>query len=488
MRRAWLAGWLGAACLLGGCAADPAAPPAPAPPAAQAPAPAHGPPAVPPAVSDALLPPLDIAGGGGPAPGGGASGPRFDVSAVDLPAGQFFMSLVDGTPYNVVVHPGVAGRVSLNLKGVTVPRVMRLVRDIYGYEYERDGNLYKVFPPRVHSRIFQVSYLDVKRRGDSRLRVGGADGTVDTRSEADFWKDLEGTLAGMLGHGGGRKVTVNPGAGMVMVQAYPAGLRRVGRYLAAIQRAARRSVQLEAKVLEVRLNERSQAGIDWGAVAPAGAAGKATGTSSGGGTLALARHDFAPLIRALGSQGQVRVLSSPRLSTLNNQKAVIKAGTDEFFVTDVPGPGARGVTLRPFFSGIALEVTPQISAKGGVMLHLHPAVSEVRDQTKSFTVADKTEELPLALSSIRESDSVIRTKSGQVVMIGGMLQDRSTPEESVVPVLGHIPLLGRLFRHTRHVESRSELVILLRPTVVGQPVRESTRPRDGPRNIAEGAH
>lgn len=498
------AGCLCAALILAGCAADPptASPAFTSPPRSQAEAgherPAPAKPAIPPAVSDALLPPLNIAGGGHGAarPGGERPGPRFDVSAVGLPAGRFFMSLVDGTPYNVVVHPGVSGKVSLHLKGVTVPKVMDLVRDIYGYEYERDGRLYEVFPPRRHSRIFPVSYLDLERRGASRLQVGGIEASggppaaaslVATRSEADFWKGLKEALTGMVGDGG--RVTVNPGAGMVMVHAYRAQLHRVGRFLQAIQRAARRSVRLEAKVLEVRLNDKSQAGIDWGAVVPDGGAGRERGTSSGVVTMALRRHDFAPLIRALKSQGRVRVLSSPRLSTVNNQKAVIKAGTDEFFVTDLPGARDRsqGVTLRPFFSGIALDVTPQISGKREVMLHIHPAVSEVRDQTKRFTVADRTEELPLALSSIRESDNVVRIESGQVVMIGGMLRDVSIPKESVVPVLGHIPLLGRLFRHTRHVASRSELVILLRPTVVGASDRESVRPRDGSGNVAEGA-
>jgi MSHA biogenesis protein MshL len=168
------------------------------------------------------------------------------------------------------------------------------------------------------------------------------------------------------------------------------------------------------------------------------------------------------------------VLSSPRVATLNNQKAVIKAGTDEFFVTDVSsntvtGTAAttsRDVTLTPFFSGIALDVTPQISANGEVILHIHPTVSEVTDQTKALTVSGETDELPLAFSEIRESDSVVRARSGQIIAIGGLMRNASRQLDQSVPWLGRVPGLKRVFGSSREVETKTELVILLRPIVV----------------------
>ena len=149
--------------------------------------------------------------------------------------------------------------------------------------------------------------------------------------------------------------------------------------------------------------------------------------------LALDIGDFNAFVELLEAQGDTRVLSSPRVATLNNQKAVIKAGTDEFFVTDVSsntvtGTAAttsRDVTLTPFFSGIALDVTPQISADGEVILHIHPTVSEVTDQTKELTVSGETDALPLAFSEIRESDSVVKAKSGQIIAIGGLMRNSS---------------------------------------------------------------
>jgi MSHA biogenesis protein MshL len=189
---------------------------------------------------------------------------------------------------------------------------------------------------------------------------------------------------------------------------------------------------------------------------------------------ALDIGDFNAFVELLEAQGDTRVLSSPRVATLNNQKAVIKAGTDEFFVTDissntVTGTAAstsRDVTLTPFFSGIALDVTPQISATGEVILHIHPTVSEVTDQTKELTVSNQTDSLPLAFSEVRESDSIVKAKSGQIIAIGGLMRNSSRKQDFSTPVLGRIPGLKRLFGSSREVETKTELVILLRPIVV----------------------
>lgn len=509
-------------------------------------------PRVPPEVSQALVPPMDL-GGGANAPAAAAE-PHFDVAATHMSAREFFMTLMKGTPYNIVVSPEVKGSVSLHLKDVTVSRVMDVVRDIYGYEYEYGDGLYKVFPARMQSRLFPVSYIDVKRVGASNVRITTGEitenninnqisntvtstgatsnshsgstqtsgSTVNTTSEADFWNDLQATLQSMVGDGGGRKVIVNPGAGIVIVHALPAELRDVSRFLDQIQNIVHREVILEAKVLEVQLNNKSQAGINWAALGQINAQNSVLGAQVGGGsifskgasdiagntgnlipgagynpitgtqssafggifTLALNLNDFNAFVELLKTQGDVQVLSSPRIATVNNQKAVIKVGTDEFFVTNVSTTttsSAGGltttpsITLTPFFSGIALDVTPEISANRDVILHVHPSVSEVSDQTKSFTVGNQSEQLPLAFSSIRESDNVIRAANGQIVMIGGLMQEKTTNNVAGVPVLSDLPLLGRLFRHTQRVKQKSELIILLRPTVVGVSGQEWSR-------------
>jgi MSHA biogenesis protein MshL len=163
---------------------------------------------------------------------------------------------------------------------------------------------------------------------------------------------------------------------------------------------------------------------------------------------------------------------------VNNQKAVIKVGTDEFFVTDIDfqddnsgsnssDSTSTSVELTPFFSGISLDVTPQIAEDGTVILHVHPAVSEVNDQEKLITVGDRDVTLPLARSTVRETDSVIRAQSGQIVVIGGLIQNSSEDRNSAVPFFSEIPVLGELFKQRRFQSTKSELVILLRPVVAG---------------------
>ena len=335
---------------------------------------------------------------------------------------------------------------------------------------------------------------------------------IDTVSNSDFWADLQTTLAAILGSGDGRQIVVNAQSGVIFARGMPDELRSVQDYLQRIHGAAKRQVVLEAKIVEVALSDGFQAGVNWAAVqqqadgdtfsggnlsggrqlgnqppltgAPAGGpvtvgpgnpvtsfASEALGAAF---AMAFDIGDFNAFVELLETQGDTRVLSSPRVATLNNQKAVIKAGTDEFFVTAVrsntvtgtASTTSRDVTLTPFFSGIALDVTPQISASGEVILHIHPTVSEVTDQKKALTVSGETDELPLAFSEIRESDSVVKASSGQIIAIGGLMRNSSRQIEQGVPWLGRVPGLKRLFSSSRDLETKTVLVILLRPIVV----------------------
>ena len=270
-----------------------------------------------------------------------------------------------------------------------------------------------------------------------------------------------------------------------------------------------RQVVLEAKILEVELSDGFQAGINWAAIGHNGTqtfsafqTGPQNGFSSTdllsqpsqpvtlspgtpitsaltntlGGAFALAVNtaDFSSYIELLGTQGKTRVLSSPRVSTLNNQKAVIKSGSDQYFVIGVSTNTLVGtssstnlnVDLAPFFSGVALDVTPQISADGEVILHIHPTVSQVTSNVQQLTVNGVADSLPLALSQVRESDSVVKAKSGQLIVIGGLMQTTRSEQVYKLPGLGDIPLVGNLFKSQQRREVHSELVILLRPIVI----------------------
>lgn len=445
---------------------------------------------------------------------------RFDVNARGVAANSFFQSLVTGTRFNVVVHPEVATTIDLRLRDVTVPEVMDIVADLYGLDIQRKGRLYQVNADRIQTRIFPIDYLHFKRKGGSETRVSsgqvtssrgnasnGDTGNGETRSligtaistetESDFWQDLRTAVEMIVSTGEGGQVIVNPGPGLIMVRGGSEQLRLVEDYLRRTELIMQRQVVLEAKILEVALSEGYQQGINWSDLQSASSvtasdglpadftaqslAGQTIRTADIGGLFSATFREgsFTALIELLGTQGNVQILSSPRISTVNNQKAVIKVGTDEFFVTDIDfddenstitgsDSTSTSVELTPFFSGISLDVTPQIGEDGNITLHVHPSVSEVNDQEKVITIGERDVTLPLAASKVRETDSVIRAESGQIVVIGGLIQNTSEGSNSSVPFFSDIPLVGELFKQRRFESQKSELVILLRP-VVAQP-------------------
>ncbi len=355
---------------------------------------------------------------------------------------------------------------------------------------------------------------DEQGRRDRRRAVerNDSDGGVriETRSKAHLWEELRVGVEQILAGASGRVISVSPQAGIVVVTATPRELDTVGTYLDELEGTVNRQVTLEAKIIEVTLSDGFQSGINWSGLGRIGNHGTIGINQTGGGTLlggsganagnsgsldprmpmlpelasaaafggafsaAVSLKDFVGFIELLKTQGDVRVLSSPRVSTLNNQKAVIKVGTDQFFVTDIATTTTSAgnalqttpnIELTPFFSGIALDVTPQVSADATVTLHVHPTISEVREVNKSLPVGDSSRDVPLAVSTVRESDSIVRARSGQVIVIGGLMQTQVEDDRAGVPGLSEIPLLGRAFRHERQRTVKKELVILLRPVV-----------------------
>lgn len=415
---------------------------------------------------------------------------RFDVSATDVPLAQFLEDLSEVAGTNILLDGGVSGSVSLRLRDVTVNDVMTALQDQKGIAFERTNYGFRVSGDQLQTEMFRVNYLDIQRTGQSSTgvaggQIGGGDSQasqINTQNTTDFWGTLENTLSLMMESGGDRQLVVNPQTGLIIVKASPRELRSIGEFLSEAELALQQQVIIEARIIEVNLSDTFQSGIDWSILGREGdveiGAGIDGSQPSGGEldgmfNLSLDLGNFSSVIRALRSQGEVEVLSSPRISTVNNQKAVIKVGSEEQFVTvssvtSTNDDGEQTVTpsfaLEPYFSGIALDVTPQIADSSDIILHVHPSVIQVQSTTKSFVVQGETYNLPLASSTIRETDSVIRAGNGQVVVIGGLLQNELTSLRSGIPGSGD-GFFRRLFGQERTTSERTELIILLRPII-----------------------
>lgn len=443
---------------------------------------------------------------------------RFDISVNQIPARTFFLSLVADSGVNVVAHPNINGSISLELKNVSVEEVLDVTRDVYGYQYKYANGIYTIYPREIRAEIFHINYIDVERTGstDTNVLIGAitsnnqnssglnnsgsgsssnnkkeetSGSRVKTTNKTNFWELLQQTLSAMVGgEEDGRMVVVNPQAGLAVVKAMPAELHAVRDFLERSELSVRRQVILETKILEVKLYKGFEAGVNWNQIqgqllltnnvdsfeSPVDIiqASEATGEIFAS---IFKVGNILDLISLLETQGNVQVLSSPRVSTVNNQKAVIRVGSDEFFVTGISSnqtSTASSTTTTPnieltsFFSGISLDVTPQIAENGDVILHVHPIVSEVVDQVKDFTVGDEEFSLPLALRDIRESDSIVRASSGQVVVLGGLMKEILSDVVKKQPVLGNIPGVNAFFKNKQKISEKTELVILMRPIIV----------------------
>ncbi|MEQ1879567.1 MAG: pilus (MSHA type) biogenesis protein MshL [Burkholderiales bacterium] len=498
------------------------------------------------AIGEALLPPLVVEM---PKVDTRPIERRFDLAVNKAPAAEVFMSIVSGTRYSMVVHPGVKDPISVKLRDVTVLEALDTLREMYGYEYKLQGMRVLVEPLSMQTRVFQVNYLMSQRRGKTEVRVtsgaisdsagapapgagtaANAPGVqalessrISTSSNNDFWTEISASLKAIVGTENGRNVVISPQAGVIVVKAFPAELRNVAEFLRTMQVVVERQVMLEAKIIEVQLSDSHQTGVNWaaftqgansrfaGGVVGPGTALSPNGTISaftgrnGDGTvsansllqsnpaapgsiasdlgaagsllgLAFQTGSFAALVTFLETQGNLQVLSSPRIATLNNQKAVLKVGTDEFFVTNITtntsttgttSTQSPTITVSPFFSGVALDVTPQIDANNQIILHVHPSVSSVVEKTKNIDLGTSGNfRLPLASSTISESDTVVRVSNGNIVAIGGLMKEVQGRDVSQVPGLGNLPVVGNLFGSKRRSSVKSELVILLKPTVI----------------------
>lgn len=474
---------------------------------------------------------------------------RFDLVFNNASINQVFEAIAVGSRYSFVVQPGFSSTVAVNLRDVSAIEALEVLRELYGFEYRVSGSRVYVEPATLQTRIFQVAYPSSKRSGRSDTRVisgsltanvstgsgGGGAGSapsegsqVSTAIDTDFWKELDTALKAIVGEGDGRQIVLSQHSGVLVVKAMPKQLREIESFLKSSKLSIERQVMLEAKIVEVVLNDGYQSGINWTQLTGAGnhrlsvgadasriwvpgSVGRQYGVPDGAivttvdtsstpakivpttmselvsqpltqatkGILGLAvsTDSFYGLLSFLETQGSVQVLSSPRVAAINNQKAVLRVGTDDFYVTGISTTtttnSAGGsvttptITTQPFFSGISLDVTPQIDSEGIVTMHVRPSVSNVSERPRVVNLGTLGSfNLPLASSNVNETDTIVRVQDGNIVAIGGLMHQEQDNTKSQVPFVGDLPVIGNMFKQNSRSMRKSELVFLIKPTVI----------------------
>ncbi|TAJ79963.1 hypothetical protein EPO44_19005 [bacterium] len=437
----------------------------------------------------------------------------YSFSLRDADIREVLMALSKQTSFNIVVDPDVQGRVAVDLKNVTMAEALDILTELLDLTYRIRQNVIRVSKPAPETIIFSLQYVNLKRTGSSSTSaqigaagagitgttstastttgagVGGTSGstTVSTSTDTDLWRDVEAGVSKLLSPAG--KMVVNKQGSNILVTDLPKFLDRIASFIESVEGSVQRQVLIEARIVEVTLTGAYRFGIDWGAIAQAAALrgastlspsriiGQSISPGAGGFQIGVVSTDFKALLDTISTQGELKVISSPKLATLNNQTAVIRAGTDEVFfetrVTETPSltgtQTSRTINPRTVTIGVVLGITPQVGADGNVVLHVHPTVTEKRGEAKS-AIGDT-----FPILDVREADMVVRAREGQVVVIGGLMQEKRTDSDSKVPILGDLPGIGRLFRSTTQEARKTELVVLLSPTVmVGKKVDEIT--------------
>jgi type II secretory pathway component HofQ len=390
-------------------------------------------------------------------PGAELDGPRrLSLSvARPMPLRELLMLLVNGTPLSIVNEEGVDGTFLGELKDLSMRQALEAVLFPRGLDYAVQGTLVRVFPRRMSTRFFDVNYVNVRRTAQRSIQSGG---TVDSRrpasialatsSASDRVDALGQGVQALLSTSG--RMYVDRDAGVVQVTDFADRLDLVAVYVEAVQMRAQRQVRIDAQILEVSLGEAPA--IDWSAVRsrlgmpPQAADGRAAGIVVPG---------IDALKRAVAEQGTVTVIAAPQIVAMNNQPAIIRAGTEHPYVDAAARDEGHERAIRPAaaLEGFALMVTAQISADRLVLLNLAPSYSTRTETAKS------SDDDAVPVLHVNEADTTVRVRDGETIVVSGFLDSRQVAK----PATG----FGAMFGVQPRATVKSELVILLTPTIVG---------------------
>jgi MSHA type pilus biogenesis protein MshL len=445
----------------------------------------------------------------------------FRAEDLDLKAALAVFARANGL--NIVPDQDVTGTITLDVRGLPLDEIMQALLEANDYSWEEKRGLIRV--RSVKTQTFTVDYLRLSRQarsqssamlnsataggsgasggggssggssgGGSSAGGGAGDGSsvsLTQENTVDFWKELKEEIGKLLTVKGKETMAVNMTGGVLQITDRPAALKRVEDYLRSLDNTLGRQVEIEARIYDVSLNNQFQFGIDWvhvaeayggsmgfgGATLPAAIGSSTLGQSALNGlgpaqnmsTLVFNNFNSSAAVQALQTQGKVEVISKPRIRTLNNQTALIKVGSElPFFSQTViqfqsqSGPSTiSGDLVTTVTIGTILSITPQISEDGWITMDISPVLTSLDGILNSPSGTATAPQL-----NTKQASTIVRVRDGSTIMLGGLIRTEEAKNERKVPLLGDIPLLGKLFTGTFKARLKTELVIFVTPTLV----------------------
>lgn len=413
---------------------------------------------------------------------------RYSLTMRDSDVKSVLMSFSREGEYNIVIDPDISGTVTMDLKEVSLDQALGAVLVPLGYNYKREENTIRVSKLRLDTRVFSLNCLNTVRKGRATVRADTS-GSIEqkdkstevvTESSTDMWTELQSGLQNMLSRDG--KFFLNKAVSVVVVSDYPRNLEKVAEFLEAVEGTSQRQVLIEASVMEVALSDDYKMGINWSQILGGhGSLDQKTFSPVGDpgafqtGVLQFAFNlgNLSGLVHALSTQGRAEILSKPRITTLNNQTAIIKVGTEDVYFEQeqqtTTTSQSTNLKARFFTVGMVMDVTPQIGSGDEITMHVHPVVTE-KVSEKTVTIPSippsPSFEMKVPVLSVRETSSVVKVKSGQTLVIAGLLMDKNKDTINGVPRLKDIPVFGPLFQYKSTTKEKTELIVTLTPRIL----------------------
>ncbi|MEM7255446.1 MAG: pilus (MSHA type) biogenesis protein MshL [Pseudomonadota bacterium] len=459
-----------------------------------------------------------------PPPRPARSSETYTVVVNDVPVKELLFALARDAAVNVDVHPAVQGAVTMNAIDQTLDQILDRIANQVAVRYEQKGDTLVIGPDEPVYRSYRVDYVNLTRTATTSVAVatqvattgsadvggdsggggggGGGDGNqsttnVESESRHAFWETLQTSVEGIVSDAGTGEnadgaspaVIINRETGIMLVRATENQHRVVQRYLDQVLASARRQVLIEATIVEVTLNDRYRAGIDFqrligSSVIQSSLLGANLGAAPfflldlANAPVGSPKRDISITARLLKEFGDVKVLSTPTIMALNNQTAIFKVVQNLVFFDvdseavvreDDDDTVAVDTEVQTVPVGLVMSVTPQISGDDEVTLNVRPTITRavgagVLDPNPSLIIENRIPEI-----AVREIESVMRLQSGQIAVLGGLMQDETGNETDGIPGLSEIPGIGEVFKYRDDNYTKSELVVFLRPTVIRSP-------------------